>query len=82
MQFYDVLKECGKNSGVSMRGVGLELGHSSGYVANMRNSGTPTVDTAHKLLGVCGYGLYALPIADAPKDALRITPNDQDATNG
>lgn len=73
MNFYNVLKEVSKTSGISQRQIGLTLGHSTGYVANMRNSGVPTVDTANRLLNVCGFALCAVPRDAITDDMYEIT---------
>ncbi len=74
MYAINALKEAAKRQGIPTTHIGRKLGLSENYVANIANRGSvPQCDTMARMLDVCGYGLYCLPLDDAPNDAIRIT---------
>ena len=79
MEYYDVLGECGKRSGISARAASLALGHNEGYIATQKTMGRkPSVDNAARVLDAYGYALCAVPHSDVTDSMLRITPNRED----
>lgn len=77
MYAIDVVKEAANNSGVSLASIGRALGVADNYIAKSANRGsTPQCDTMARMLDACGYGLYAIPYEQAPKNALQITGDD------
>ena len=80
MGFYEVLEQCGNNAGISMQQLGVAMGRHKTYVAGAKSRGSvPSVHNAASMLDICGYGLYAIPKSEAPKDALQITIDNQGA---
>lgn len=79
MYAMDALKQAAKNSGMPLTQIGVALGKTPQYVnATITRRSTPQADKLALMLEVCGYGLYAMPIEQAPKDAMRITATDAD----
>ena len=77
MYAMDAVKQAANDKGIALRQIGLALGKSAQYVtATVTQGSTPKADTLARMLDVCGYGLYAIPYADAPKDAIQITPTE------
>ncbi len=74
MDAIDVLKQAASNAGIPITHIGVAMGKRPNYVsATATRNSTPKADTLARMLDVCGYGLYAIPYEDAPKDALQIT---------
>ena len=79
MNTIDVIKRVAKATNTPVTHIGVAMGKRPNYVSAIANRGsTPQCDTVVKMLEVCGYGLYAMPIDKAPSDAMRITANDDD----
>lgn len=77
MDAMETVRIAAQNKGISLGNIGVELGKSRQYVnAIITKGNTPRADTLSNMLGVCGYGLYAMPLDDAPMGALRITPSE------
>lgn len=77
MDTVEVLKQAANNAGVPITHIGVSMGKRPNYVSAIATrKSTPQCDTMARMLDVCGYGLYAIPYEDAPKDALQITAND------
>ena len=69
MYAMDAVREIAKRRGISLYRISLDMGKTRQYInATITNNSTPKVDTLSNMIGVCGYGLYA--IADEEKDAL------------
>jgi hypothetical protein len=78
MLFYDIVEKVAGETGESLRTVSGKLGHRPNYLSDIKAKGRITsVDNAARILDVCGYGLYAMPITNAPLDAIRITADGQ-----
>ena len=74
MYAIDALKEAAKKACVPSTHIGRNMGYTDNYVAKIANRGSvPRCDTMARMLDVCGFGLYAIPYEQAPKDALQIT---------
>lgn len=81
MYAMDAVKQAANNKGIALRQIGLSMGNSAQYInATITQGSTPKADTLARMLDVCGYGLYAIPYEQAPKDALQITSDDNDVT--
>ena len=81
MNFYDVIEKVAAIGGKSLRTISGELNHRPNYLSDLKAKNRDTsVSNAVRILKTCGYGLFAMPLSDAPKDALRITPNETDQT--
>lgn len=79
MNTLDVVRECAKRANKPIYCIGLDMGKTKNYMSQTMSRGSvPKCDTMARMLEVCGYGLFALPIDDAPKDALRITATETD----
>ena len=77
MNTLDVVKMCADNAGIPQYMVGIRMGKTKNYISQTMSRGsTPKTDTLARMLDVCGYGLYAIPISEAPNGSIRITPND------
>lgn len=77
MYAMNALKQAAQNKGIPLDAIGQTMGKTRQYVSNTITRGsTPKADTLARMLDVCGYGLYAIPYEQAPKDALRITSTD------
>lgn len=74
MDAMEVIKKIAANTGKPITHIGLEMGKRANYVSVAINKGTnPSTEVMARMLEVCGYGLYAIPLESAPMDALRIT---------
>ena len=74
MNFFEVLYSIAAEKGIKIDSIGPLMGKSAKYVSANRSRGSvPSIDNAALMLEVCGFGLYAIPYEDAPKDAIRIT---------
>lgn len=74
MYAMDALKEAAKRQGIPTTHIGRKMGLSDNYVSKISSRGsTPQCDTMARMLDVCGYGLYCIPLDDAPNDAIQIT---------
>ncbi len=81
MRYFEVLEKISVHSGLSYRALSVAMGKVPNYIAVMRNKGRcPSVDNAAKMLEVCGYGLFAMPLDKAPKDAIQITYEDKETS--
>lgn len=77
MYAMDALKHAAITSGIPLTKIGVKLGKTPQYVnATITRRSTPQADKLAAMLDVCGYGLFAIPYDDAPKDALQITAID------
>ena len=77
MDAMNVLKQAAKNADVPLMHIGRKMGVADNYVnKTIARGSTPKCDTMARMLEVCGYGLYAMPLDQAPKDAIQITVND------
>ena len=79
MYAMDALKQAANKAGISLYRISIDIGKSRQYVNSMITRGsTPQCDTMARMLDVCGFGLYAIPYEDAPKDAIQITSIDDE----
>lgn len=73
MQFYDALYQVAQQSGVTVERIGLSLGHSAGHVSSSKSRGSvPRIDSAAKMLSVCGYKLCAMPNSSITDETITI----------
>ena len=76
MNYWEVLDAAAAAAGVPTTHIGPAVGLNRAYVAGGRNrGGSPTVATAARLLGACGYVLAALPVDAVPDGALVLGPD-------
>ena len=74
MQAMQAVTHAAQYAGVSARQVGRRMGKGENYVSRIIGRGsTPNTDSLCRMLGVCGFGLYAIPDGEQiPETALRI----------
>ena len=78
MDAMQVVKQAAKNAGIPITHIGVAMGKRPNYVSVAVNKGTkPNAELMARMLDVCGYGLFAIPYGDEPKDALRITADNE-----
>lgn len=69
MRTIDAIKTAANKAGIPITHIGIKLHRNRGYINTMASKGTiPNTTHLIDILGVCGYGLYAIP--DDEKDAL------------
>ena len=74
MRSMQAVKEIANKRQLNLLKISKLLGKKRGYVNAIITRGSePRIDTYIKILDVCNYGLYAIPIEDAPLDAIQIT---------
>ena len=78
MDAMSVLKQVANLTNTPLMHIGRKMGVADNYVnKTIARGSTPKADTLARMLDVCGYGLYAMPYEDAPKDAIQITASDE-----
>ena len=79
MYAMNTVKQAALSSGLTLSNVSVNMGRTRQYVnAVITQGSTPRADTLARMLDVCGYGLYAIPYADAPAGALQVTYEGQE----
>lgn len=73
MYAMDALKIAAERTGTTLYRISVDIGKSRQYANSVITRGSnPQCDTMSKMLNVCGYGLFAMPLDKVPKEALRI----------
>lgn len=74
MDALSVLKTVANETNTPITHIGIAMGHKRTYANTVISKGAiPRCDTMARMLNVCGYGLYAMPMDTAPQDAIQIT---------
>jgi len=70
----DAMRRVADSTGNSYQAISKGLGRKPNYMSNTFNSGrVPSIESYANMLGVCGYGLYAIPDGETvPDTAIRI----------
>ncbi len=74
MDTMSAVKQAAYASGTPLTHIGRAMGNADNYVNKILTRGsTPKTDTTARMLGVCGYGLYAIPDNETlPDTAIQI----------
>ena len=79
MDFYDIIYSIAIRKKMSLENLSLKFGKTANYIYSQRSRGSsPKVDTAAKLVSICGYKLCAIPNDKVPKDTYVVSVPSED----